>query len=412
MANVEALAVVPSAKASSGKGACASCRCVLSTLFRGRRGRWTGVMNEREAYIALNMMERVGPVGVRALVGALGSAVEVFQAGDSELRRARSVGRATVESVAQQRGHVAWEREIEATEALGGRLVSQIDPEYPEALRNIHDPPLALYVRGRLEKGDQRAVGIVGSRRPTHYGRDCTGRLSGELARSGLTIVSGLASGVDRVAHEAALRARGRTVAVLGGALDCMYPKEHAGLAGEIAGGGAVISEFPLGRRPDKTTFPMRNRIVSGLSMGVIVVEAGPRSGALITAERAMEQGKTVFAVPGRIDSRLSAGCHGLIREGAVLVRRAADVLDELELLLPRSATAGAKLQQKVVSLNENETRLIGLLDGGARDVDSLIRASGMRAGDVSSLLVSLEMKRAVRMLPGRVVERVAPVTD
>jgi DNA processing protein len=281
--------------------------------------------------------------------------------------------------------------------------VTQIDEEYPAVLAKIHDPPLALYVQGRLESRDRHAVAVVGTRRPTHYGRETAGALAYGLAKSGMTVVSGLARGIDTEAHRGALKARGRTLAVMGGGLDRVYPPENAGLAREIAEQGAVMTELPFGRAPDKTTFPMRNRIVSGLSMGVLVVEAGPTSGAMITAREGLEQGRSVFAVPGRIDSPASKGCHDLIRGGARLVAGVEDVLQEFEFLVAPGATGAASVPS-MPELSEDEQRLVNALQEGEQHVDALIRQCGMAPADVNALLLGLEIKRVVKTLPGRLV--------
>lgn len=347
-------------------------------------------MNEREAYIALNMIERIGPAGVSKRIGELGSAVAVFDSmpGNSD---------------------VDWRGELERVEQMGARLITRIDAEYPGNLLEIYDPPLALYMLGSLKDADRHSIAVVGSRRPTHYGRETAARLSGQLAASGMTVVSGLAEGIDTAAHEGALNTGGRTLAVLGSALDRIYPSSNKGLAGRIARYGAVLSEFPLGRHPDKTTFPMRNRIVSGLSMGVLVVEAGKKSGALITVNQALEQGRSVFAVPGRVDSRMSAGPNGLIKHGARLVETVDDILHEYEFLFPDIAgfnRASCGKGAPPVKLSEEESRLVEMLSDGELHVDGLIRGSGLEPGQVSGLLIGLEMKRMVRMLPGGVVER------
>ena len=367
-------------------------------------------MDEREAYIALNMMEKIGPVGVDSLVRALGSAVAIFDCGRRALEGTGVLGGTTLDTLVGQRNAVDWAGEIERAAALGARIVSRIDEEYPRGLKEIHDPPLALYVRGTLESRDARCVAVVGTRRPTHYGRDTAASISSQLARLGFTVASGLALGIDTHAHEAALRADGRTIAVIGSGLDRIYPEQNIGLAEKIAEHGAVISEFPLGRWPDKTTFPMRNRIVSGLSMGVLVVEAGEKSGALITANQALQQGRSVFAVPGRIDSRASRGTNGLIKGGAALVQDADDILAEYEFLIaPHRKLDGGRVskqqESRHVELSPEEQQIMAILGDGECGVDGLIRESGLMPSAVSSLLLQMEMKRLVRMLPGRIVE-------
>jgi len=366
-------------------------------------------MDEREAYIALNMMEKVGPVGVKSLVERLGSARAIFDCSPSAMQGIRGIGSASIATILDQRDSVDWAGEVERSATLGARIVARIDEEYPAQLREIHDPPLALYVRGTLESRDRHCIAVVGTRRPTHYGRETATDLSFQLARHGFTVASGLATGIDTCAHEATVRAQGRTVAVMGSGLDRMFPEQNAGLADEITRHGAVISEFPLGRQPDKTTFPMRNRIVSGLAMGVLVVEAGRKSGALITASQALQQGRSVFAVPGRIDSRASRGTNELIRGGAALVRGVEDILAEYEFIL--SPSVGAPLPESggrkrgPRELSPEEERIISVLNGGECAVDSLIRESGLAPARIGSLLLQMEMKHLVRMLPGRVVE-------
>ena len=366
-------------------------------------------MTEREAYIALNMMEKVGPVGVRALVAALGSATAIFEADRKDLMQARGIGAEGAAAILDQRGSVDWAGETDRAAALGARIVTQLDEEYPKQLLQIHDPPLALYVKGTLESRDRHGIAVVGTRHPSHYGQETAERFGYQLAKAGLTVISGLAEGVDTRAHHGALKAQGRTLAVIGSGLDTVYPPSNRELAERIAGQGAVLAEFPLGRKPDKTTFPIRNRIVSGLSEGVVIVEAGLKSGAMITAHQALEQGRTVFAVPGRIDSHLSQGCHELIRNGAALVRGVEDVLAEFEFLLPSAAAQAEAPKRPLPQLTEEEAALLQHLDGGETDVDSLIRASGFTAAAVSSMLIALEMKKVVRMLPGRRVARLGP---
>ncbi len=358
-------------------------------------------MDERSALIILNMMDRIGPVRVRALKARLGSAAAILEADEQTLREADGIGRETARAIIARRDAFDPDKECEKAAALGARLVTLEDAEYPAPLRGIYDPPLVLYVRGTLEQGDSRAVAVVGTRRPTLYGRDTAQRFAGQLARMQLVIVSGLAEGIDTVAHRAALDAGGRTIAVLGGALDRIYPRSNVSLAGDVAEQGAVISEFPLGRQPDRTTFPMRNRIVSGLSRGVLVVEAGRNSGALITARQAAEQGRSVFAVPGRIDSGSAQGCLSLIRDGASMVISVEDIVTELEYLDLKIRPQPAV---RTAALSAEESGLAGLLNEGELSVDALIRGSGMSAAEVNGLLLGLEMKRVVRILPGRMV--------
>lgn len=364
-------------------------------------------MTRREAYIALNMVDTLGPVRVRNLVAALGAPEAIFEASEEDLRRAEGIGAEVARGILDQRGRVDPAEEEARARKCGARLVTCEEPEYPAALKNIYDPPLALYVRGTLEKKDRHAISVVGTRHATHYGLSVADRLAYQLAKTGFTVVSGLARGIDTAAHRAALKGGGRTLAVLGSAIDQLYPEENAGLADEIAEHGAVISEYTMGREPDRTTFPYRNRVVSGLSMGLIVVEAGVKSGAVITATEALEQGRTVFAVPGRVDAPSSRGTHQLIRQGARLCEGIDDVLQEFEMLIPKEQQQQVESMPKRpdVPLTVDEQAVVRALWKGALDVDALAREASLKSAQVSSLLLGLEMKRVVRILPGRVVE-------
>ncbi len=366
-------------------------------------------MDERTAYIALNMMEGIGPVTVRALVAALGSAAAVFDASAPELARTPGIGTAGAARIARQCRDLPLEEELACAEAAGCRIIAQIDEEYPEVLRQIHDPPLALYIRGTLQSRDRHAIAVVGTRRPTHYGIQTAGRLAYQLAEAGFTVLSGLALGIDTVAHEGALKANGRTIAVIGSGHAHLYPSENRKLADQVAEHGALISEFPMQRTPDKTTFPMRNRIVSGLSAGVLVVEAGRRSGAAITATQALSQGRDVFAVPGRIDSYASQGTNELLKHGAIPVTGIDDILDQYTTLLPPRPDRPADAPRPRPDLSPVEQRLVDLIAQGTTDADSLIRASGLGAAAVSAGMISLELKRIVRAQPGGTVALTGP---
>lgn len=364
-------------------------------------------MNRREAYIALNMMEAMGPVRMRNIVTALGSPEAVWEASEEDLRRAEGIGAETARSIVKQCREVDPVAEEGRARRAGARIITQEDPEYPEPLKQIYDPPIALYVKGTLEKKDKNAIAVVGTRSVSHYGASVADRLSYQLSKVGFTVVSGLARGVDTAAHKAALKADGRTLAVLGSAIDCLYPEENAQLAEQIAEHGAVISEYTMGRQPDRTTFPYRNRVVAGLCMGIVVVEAGVKSGAVITATEALEQGRSVFAVPGRVDTPAARGCHMLIKQGAKLCEGVDDVLQEFEFLLPEAKQkANAAMPRRPdVPLTNDEQVVVKALWKGGLDVDSLARAANLSSSQLSALLLGLEMKRVIRMLPGRVVE-------
>ena len=365
-------------------------------------------MTDREAYIALNMMEGLGPIKVRDLVDSLGSPQMVFEVDGDALQRVRGIGEKLRGSILEQREQVDPQSEIDQAKSLGIRMVTPLDDEYPDVLKAIHDPPLALYVRGGFQPADGHALGMVGSRKATHYGLNVADRMAYQLAQTGFTIVSGLARGIDTAAHQGAIKAKGRTVAVLGAAIDQLYPPENAELADVIAQSGALISEYPLGRQADRQTFPYRNRIISGLSQGVLVVEAGFKSGSLHTADAALEQGRSVFAIPGRIDHPAARGTNRLIKNGAKLVDNVGDILEEFELLIPPGALEEPEKKSAArpeIPLSEAEKKLVETLWHGAQDVDSLARSAGMTSAEISGLLLGLEMKRVIKMLPGRLVE-------
>ncbi len=375
-------------------------------------------MNEREALIALNRVPGIGAITVKRMQEAFGSAAAIFGASERDLARVYGVGCDRAAGFHRDFRNARADDELARAERLNVKLVTWADPDYPTVLKEIADPSLVLYVAGDPAALSGAGVAVIGTRQASVYGRETARRLGFQLAAAGYVVVSGLARGIDTEAHQGALQAKGRTVAVLGGALDCIFPKENEGLARELAAaGGALVSEYPFGRQPDRQTFPMRNRIVSGLSRGVVVVEAPLNSGTLITVGQALDQNRTVMAVPGRVDSPNAAGCHRLLREGARLVTCAEEVAEELQELFPRPAArrkateeasaptaAAARPPQPV--LTDEERRLVGLLDE-ERHVDFLIRSSGLAAGRVNALLVGLQLRRLVSLLPGGMVKRI-----
>lgn len=365
-------------------------------------------MTEREAYIVLNRMEGIGPVRVRELLSRLGSATAILEASRSELCEAKGVGQSLAESILRQVDKADPESELDRAKEHGAEIVTRADDSYPKSLLSIHDPPLALYIKGTLSPADQHAIAVVGSRRCTHYGTQTADRLSFQLAKQGYTVVSGLARGIDAAAHQGALKGRGRTLAVLGCGIDQMYPPEHAGLAEAIAESGAVMTEFPVGYAPSRQSFPQRNRIVSGLSRGVLVVEAARGSGALMTVDEATDQGRLIFAVPGRIDNPSAGGCNHLIKNGAKLVEDVDDILEEFEYLLsPRpSGREDPEHVRPQVQLSEKEQKVLAHIGTSDLDQDALIRLCGLSASEVATALVMLEMKRQIETLPGRKVRR------
>src|SRR6185503_2013976 len=272
-------------------------------------------------------------------------------------------------------------------------------------LRQIYDPPIVLYVKGGLTARDKNAVAMVGSRQTTHYGLEAARKLAYQLAYLGVSVVSGGARGIDTAAHQGALSAKGRTIAVLGTGINIVFPSENAALFERIAENGAVLTQFPFNRCADKQSFPIRNRIVAGMTLGTVVVEANLTSGALITSHFATEYGRQVFAVPGRIDSPRSKGCHELIKKGAKLCESAEDILSEFEYLFPQTNRPPAPNETGVIpaiELSENEQKVYATLDHEELPIDDVIRKSGLPSSAVSVALLGLEMKRLIKQLPGK----------
>jgi len=359
------------------------------------------------------MIDGVGPVRLRALREQFGTPEAILSASKQELMRVDGVGEDVARNIVGWRESIDLDAELKRIEAANIHLVTCDEVEYPKNLREIYDPPLVLYVRGRLKEGDVLAVGVVGSRRTTLYGQDMARKLAFQLARLRVTVVSGLARGIDTAAHNGALQAKGRTVAVIGCGIDVVYPSENKKLADQIVEtGGAVVTEFPFGVKPDKQNFPMRNRIISGWSLGVVVVEANLKSGALITAAQAAEQGRQVFAVPGRADSVLSRGTNKLIKDGAKLTEDVEDILGEFEYLLPKqsvektAADGAAQVARPALAFSALEEKIMAHLSREEMPIDDIIRASGLTSAAVSATLLGLEMKRVVRQLPGKLYVR------
>lgn len=357
-------------------------------------------MNHREACIALNMVPKMGPVRLRRLLEAFESAEKILAAQATQLARVDGVSNTLANNI------VRWEEfsdptaEIRKAADLGAHIITAEDDEYPSALREIHDPPIVLYVRGNITERDRNAVAVVGSRRPSHYATECTKKLSFQIAYAGLTVVSGLARGIDTAAHSGALAAKGRTLAIIGAGLGHLYPPENAELAERITSSGAVISEFPIDTQADRQTFPIRNRIVTGCSFGVLVVEAGANSGALISANMAAEQGRTLYAVPGRIDQPGCFGSNRLIQQGAKLVTAVDDILDDLPLIFSRKPELTTPLP--IVELTEIQQKVYDALGANETPLDQVITISGLTAAAVSSTLLALEIRRLVKQLPGQ----------
>jgi DNA processing protein len=357
-------------------------------------------MNSTEASIALNMVPGVGPVRLRRLLEVFETPEQVLLARGGQLQAVDGIGTEVAEAISHWQEKVDLPAELARIREFGARVITTESAEYPRMLREISNPPIVLYVWGELTERDNHAIGVVGSRQTSHYGLDSAKKLSYQLAYAGLTVVSGLARGIDTAAHQGALAAQGRTVAVIGSGLMDLYPPENKGLAEKIAASGAVISEFPMTFPPSPQTFPYRNRIVAGWGSGVLVVEAGQKSGALITATQALEQGRLVYAVPGQIDRPTSIGSNRLIQQGAKLVTGAADILDDLNILFREPAKTA--VTKAATALSADEEAILATVDVAETPLDLIVTKSGLPMPKVASTLLALEMKRLVKQLPGQ----------
>jgi len=354
-------------------------------------------------WLALSFVEGLGCIGYRNLIRQFHTPGGVFKASSNDLEKVEGIRNKAIKGIKEFKQSARVEQELELMRKHEVKLVPFVDDIYPANLLNIYDPPPCLYVKGDLSREDKRAVAVVGSRFASSYGMMVTERISRDIARQGITIVSGMARGIDTSAHRGALSVKQRTIAVLGCGLDVNYPLENKKLKDEIASCGAVVSELPMSTAPAGCNFPRRNRIISGMSLGVVVVEASHRSGSLITARLALEQGRDVFAVPGSIDSLRSRGTHQLIKEGAKLVEDARDIISEL---IPgakcgpwRSRTEGAADGER---LSREAGAVLALLAHEQAHIDSIIAGSGLNSSQVSAALLDLELKGLIRQLPGK----------
>ncbi len=359
--------------------------------------------------LRLQLVPGIGPRVYGELIGRFGSADNVLSASPQALRAVPGVGAKLMQAIVNAEATTDVSTVLEICRSNNIKILERNNSRYPRLLAEIHDPPNILFYQGAIEPVDQLAIAIVGTRHSSNYGDTIARRLAHGLSMAGLTIVSGLARGIDAQAHQAALAAQGRTLAVLGGGLLKMYPPEHKKLAAQIAANGAVISEALPEQSPQSGCFPRRNRIVTGLSLGVIVVEAGDRSGAAISARLAMEQGRDVFAVPGRIDSQNSRGCHQLIRDGATLVRSVDDVLEQLGPLvspvaLSRHTNDGQPATQLIkhpaeLKLSDQETAVLQAISNEPTGFDDIMVQTGIPAARVLSTISVLEVRRLIRRL-------------
>lgn len=362
--------------------------------------------NDLLALLRLLMVPGIGPARVRSLVGRFRSASAILQATTAALCRVDGIDQVLAEAIRHAPAENSAEQQLTRLDKHHARLITFWDDDFPSALKSIDDAPVVLFIKGELRASDKFSIAIVGTRQPTTYGTMVTERFAADLVARGLAIVSGLARGVDTIAHRAALKAGGRTIAVLGSGLDVIYPPENRRLVEELSDHGAVISEYFFGAKPDATNFPRRNRIIAGLTLGTLVIEAGETSGALITASMALEQGREVFAVPGSIFSAKSVGAHRLIQEGARLVHTADDVLSELTAQLELFGKA-SQPRTPLAGLSAAEQRLYDLLTHEPVHIDALARQANLPSAQVLSTLLQLEFKNGVKQLPGKMFVRV-----
>src|SRR2546422_6532207 len=356
--------------------------------------------NEYARWIALSQVKGLGGVSFKKLAAHFVDPTRVFSASAEELQQVRGLDRSVIEGLVNFSGWEQIETEIRRIRQAEVTIVPFTDVRYPARLRMIADPPRFLYVKGEIRAEDDKAVAVVGSRSASDYGRKVTRDLSRGLAALGFTVVSGLARGIDGTAHETALRCGGRTIAVLGSGVDRAYPPEHAALYRRISQNGAVVSELPVGTRPMAFNFPPRNRLISGLSLGVVVVEATEKSGSLITAALALEQGREVFAVPGEVGSSRSRGSHRLIRQGAKLVESVNDIIEELApQLLTHGSEARKENEQLPENISEDTRKVFALVRERPLQIDEVIESSGFPVPKVSQILLELELLGYLRQL-------------
>lgn len=359
-------------------------------------------MDDLKYWLALNHVPGIGDVLYKRLIDYFKSPVKIFSSSVKELKKVEGVGDKLAGDILSvgSCGQTDWKKkvdtEISRIEKEKVRVITLSDDSYPENLKRIYDPPPFLYVKGDITKEDSRAVAIVGSRKASTYGRLMAERLSNDLASQGITVVSGMARGIDTFSHQGALSAGGRTIAVLGCGIDIVYPSENKNLRDRITESGAVLTEFPLSTQPEAVNFPSRNRIISGLSLGVVIIEATFDSGSLITASTALDQGREVFAVPGNITSKLSQGTNKLIKKGAKLVENVDDILEEI---LPQMGKRKRDIPKP--ELTQEEEIIYNLLSDEPKHIDTISRESRLTSNKVLGILLGMEIKGAVRQLPG-----------
>ena len=353
-------------------------------------------------WLALSLTPGVGSVLIKRLLDQFKTPEAVFHGQLKDLMKIEGLGEKVASEIRKGPSEKVVERELSLLEKVDGKILVLNDESYPRRLKEIYDPPAVLYFRGELRKEDELAVAIVGSRKTSPYGRWFTEKIGQDLARHGITIVSGMARGIDSVAHNGALQGGGRTIAVLGCGIDVVYPSENRDLFHQIIEQGAALSEFPMGSPPEGGHFPRRNRMISGLSIGVVVVQASAESGSLITARYALEQGREVFAVPGNVGTEGSRGTNQLIKEGAKLVESSEDILEEVLPQWRKEGETAQKAETPGRDLSGGEKILYELLGETPLHIDTIIRESQLDPGKVSSLLLNLELQGLISQWPGK----------
>ena len=362
--------------------------------------------DEKCGWLALQMTPGLGNVACKNLIDKFDTPEQIFQASLSELAEVEGVRSEAARNIVGLKLPVDPSEEVRRVEACGARIIPFLDPNYPVALREIHDPPVLLYLKGKNIPQKTIFVGMVGSRNPTPYGLKSAEKIGQGLGRRGLGVVSGMARGIDSAAHWGCLAGRGFTVAVLGTGIDITYPASNKKLADKIMRQGSLISEFPLGTPPEPKNFPIRNRIISGLSKGVVVVEATKRSGSLITASLALEQGREVFAVPGSIHSFKSKGCHFLIKQGARLIENSDEILDELGLNYDYAQKTDTFIEGPLPQMDDSEKAVLDLIGDYPLHIDEISRQGNLPPGKAASILMRMELKGIIRQLPGKMFVR------
>lgn len=357
--------------------------------------------NSLKYWLAWNKIPDIGPKRFYKLLEYFGSVENAWQAKSGEISKILNLSSKISSRLFEEKNNIIPERELDSVYKYKVNVLTIEDALYPKNLKTIHYPPPVLYFKGTIVKADKNSISIVGSRKATYYGKMVAEKLSKDLTLAGLTIISGMARGIDTAAHKGALSVNGRTIAVLGCGIDHIYPPENRRLAQEMQESGAIISEFPLSTLPERQNFPRRNRIISGLSLGTVVVEAAEKSGALITADFALDQGREVFAIPGNINSPLSDGSHNLIKQGAKLVNNYQDILEEIHIVL--SQKAGEKeMVKENTSLTEEEKIIYRLITKEPIQIDEIIDTSNLSAGKVSEILLNLELRDLIKEIEGK----------